>query len=211
MKQSQTNQRPEHDALADQTIRHYETRAEAFWLGTKDHDVSQNIQALLKSCPETRPLQILDLGCGPGRDLKTFMDLGHAPTGLDACPVFCDMARAHASCPVWHQDFRHLNLPANTFHGIFANASLFHVPKPLLPTVLKQLHDSLKNNGILFSSNPRGNGEGFDGSRYGNYMEIEDYQEFLQDAGFSLVDHYYRPADNPRNEQPWLAVVAKRR
>ena len=74
------------------------------------------------------PFAILDFGCGPGRDLKTFADLGHAPVGLEGAAPFADMARAHSGCEVWQQDFLALDLPAERFDGVFANAALFHVP-----------------------------------------------------------------------------------
>ena len=68
------------------------------------------------------------------------------------------MARRHGY-EVWEQNFLKLNLPANRFDGIFANAALFHVPSQELPQVLLELHGSLKPRGVLFSSNPHGHNE----------------------------------------------------
>ena len=56
-------------AITARTLSHYDERAEDFWEGTRDHDVQQNIEALLRHIRGTPPLQILDFGCGPGRDL----------------------------------------------------------------------------------------------------------------------------------------------
>lgn len=117
------------------TLAHYRHSAEAFREGTRDHDVSQNIAALLRHLTFPAPLRILDLGCGPGRDLQTFRQLGHAPVGLDGCPEFARMARDNGF-EVWLQDFLALDLPSQSFHGVFANASLFHVPGQELPRVL---------------------------------------------------------------------------
>ena len=76
------------------------------------------------------------------------------------------MAAAHSDCPVWHQNFLKLDLPRNHFDGVYANASLFHVPSSELERVLGQLHQSLKKQGVLFSSNPRGEDEeGWNGDR----------------------------------------------
>ncbi len=191
------------------TIAHYRRHAHAFWQGTKDHDVSQNYNALLEALPKDQPLTILDLGCGPGRDLKYFKSLGHVAVGLDGCPEFCQMARSYTGCEVWQQEFQNLSLPQNHFDGIFANASLFHVAKLDFVAVLKHLHAALKPNGALFTSNPRGSGEHFDGERFAFYMEFDEYQKYLTEAGFSVVHHYYRPKDRPQNEQPWLAVVSR--
>jgi SAM-dependent methyltransferase len=191
-------------------IAHYEENAESFRIGTQDHDVSQNIAALLDALPKEKTLDILDFGCGPGRDMRIFKALGHLPVGLDGCKEFCKMAREQSGCPTLNQQFLKLELEGNSYDGIFANASLFCIPSQELPRVLKELHSALKNDGILFSSNPRGNAEGWQGQRYGHYMEFETSQLFLQQAGFKIIEHYYRPAGKPREEQPWLAIVSQR-
>jgi SAM-dependent methyltransferase len=189
------------------TLKHYSQRAEAFEEGTRAHDVSQNITALLHAIEGKAPFAILDFGCGPGRDLKTFADLGHLPVGLDGAAPFVAMARAQGS-EVWQQDFLELDLPAERFDGIFANAALFHVPASALPRVLLQLRTTLKPRGVLFSSNPRGNGEeGWIQGRYGVFHSLETWRRYLTTAGFSEIAHYYRPAGLPRNQQPWLASV----
>nr|CRH06448.1 Putative SAM-dependent methyltransferases [Candidatus Magnetococcus massalia] len=196
------------DNSSQRTLAHYELTAESFWQATHDHDVSQNITAFLDALPADSGLQLLDFGCGPGRDLLTFKQAGHLATGLDGCASFCQMARERTGCRVWQQDFLQLELPTEQFHGIYANASLFHVPGKWLPKVLGQLRAALKPKGILFSSNPRGDREEWRGERYGNFMELEPYSKQLQQAGFKLLHHYYRPAGKPREEQPWLAVVS---
>ena len=138
------------------TLADYEQRAEDFREGTRQHDVSQNIAALLRHIQGQAPFTILDFGCGPGRDLQTFSALGHVPIGLDGSPSFVDMARRDSSCTVWLQDFLKLDPEAERFDGVFANASLFHVPGQELPRVLRQLRATLKADGVLFCSNPRG-------------------------------------------------------
>jgi len=197
--------------VADATLADYQAVAEAFWAGTRDHDVSQNIQALLRHLPGERPLDILDLGCGPGRDLKTFAALGHRPVGVDGTPAFVDMARAHSGCPVWAQSFLALDLPDAAFDGVFANASLFHVPTEALPRVLRRLHATLRPQGVLFCSNPRGDDRaGWHGGRYGVYHSLEGWRRWMSDAGFVELEHYYRPTGLPRAQQPWLASVWRR-
>ncbi len=200
------------DSIASLTLQHYNQCAEDFREGTRDHDVSQNIAALLRHIQGEAPYQILDFGCGPGRDLKTFRALGHSAIGLDGCPRFVEMARADSGCEVWLQNFLELELPAARFDGIFANAVLFHVPSQELPQVLRQLHASLKPGGVLFSSNPRGaNQEGWHGERYGAYHDLASWRAQLSATGFVELEHYYRPAGLPRAQQPWLASVWRRR
>ena len=194
--------------LVDRTVDHYQTRAEAFWQGTRDHDVSQNIDALLRHIQSAVPFSILDFGCGPGRDLVNLLQRGHHPIGLEGAPALAEMARAHSGCEVWQQDFLSLDLPAAHFDGVFANASLFHVPRQELPRVLRQLHATLKAGGVLFSSNPRGdNQETVSGERYGAYYDLAVWREYLVAAGFVELEHYYRPPGLPREQQPWLASL----
>ena len=192
--------------ISDRTVGHYNSNALSFWEGTRDHDVSQNINALLTAILTEGPLRILDLGCGPGRDLIDLSARGHTPVGLDGSESLCAMARMHSGCEVLHQDFLALDLPENSFDGVFANASLFHVPSQELSQVLEKLHESLVAGGVLFSSNPRGpNTEGWNGDRYGAYYDYDVWERFLLKAGFEPIDHYYRPSGLPREHQPWLA------
>lgn len=194
--------------IASLTLEHYEHRAQDFSAGTRDHDVSQNIAALLRHIEGEGPFTILDLGCGPGRDLKTLAQLGHRAIGLDGAAAFVAMARTDTGCELWQQDFLRLKLPAAHFDGIFANASLFHVPSRELPRVLRELHAALKPRGVLFSSNPHGhNEEGWNRGRYGAYHDLETWRGHMLDAGYEELEHYYRPTGLPREQQPWLASV----
>src|ERR1700704_783669 len=130
--------------IVDLTLAQYNHGADDFWAGTREPDVSQNIAALLQYIEGDPPFTILDFGCGPGRDLKAFAQRGHVAVGLEGAADFAAMARAHSGCEVWQQDFLKLDLPDRYFDGVFANASLFHVPAQELPRVLRELHDTLK-------------------------------------------------------------------
>ena len=166
--------------IAELTIGHYNRHAEAYWQGTRDHDVRQNIAALLPNIEARAPFAILDLGCGPGRDLVAFTALGHVAVGVEGAATLAAMARANSGCEVWQQDLLALDLPKQRFDGVFANAVLFHVPSQELSRVLRQLHETLKPGGVLFSSNPHGrNEEGWHGERYGAYHDLQTWRRYL--------------------------------
>lgn len=194
--------------LAETTIEYYDRFARAFWDGTRHHDVSQNYAALLNAIASEPPYSILDLGCGPGRDLIYFRSRGHEAVGLDGSREFVAMAQANSGCEVLHQDLLSMRLPEGRFDGIFANASLFHVPRQELPRVLRELHVTLKQRAVLFSSNPRGNNEeGWSDGRYACFFDLDTWSDYVTAAGFVELDHYYRPPGLPRERQPWLATV----
>ena len=201
------------DDIAARTLGHYEANAAEFWEGTRDHDVAQNRAALLDALDGAPPLRILDLGCGPGRDLAAFRAAGHAPVGLDGCAAFVAMARAHSGCEVLHQSFFALDLGERRFDGVFANASLFHAPRAVLPRVLAALHATVVPGGALFCSNPRAFGdevEGWQDDRYGCYLTIEGWRRVVTEAGFVYERHYLRPPGAPPERQPWLAMTCRR-
>jgi SAM-dependent methyltransferase len=205
-----TTKPPDLEKITDVTLEHYNGRAEDFWIGTRDHDVSQNIAAMLQHVEGQPPFSVLDFGCGPGRDLKAFTDRGHHVVGLEGSARFVEMAREQGF-EVWEQNFLKLDLPASRFDCIFANASLFHVPSSELPRVLSELNATLKPGGVLFSSNPRGNNdEGWNNGRYGAYHDLDAWRGFMTGAGFIELTHYYRPEGLPPEQQPWLASVWRR-
>ncbi len=202
---------PKLDDVTARTLAHYDANAVDFERGTEDHDVSQNLAALMRPIDGPPPWTILDFGCGPGRDLKAIAALGHVAVGLDGSAAFVRRARAATGATVLHQNFVALDLPGGAFDGIFANASLQHVPRAALPGVLQALRDALKPRGVLFASIPRGDGdEGWHGDRYSVFHDLDGWRHFVTTAGFVEIEHYYRPPGRPFAEQRWLATVWRR-
>ena len=194
--------------MSEITIGHYDRVADDYWYGTRNHDVSQNYEAFLEAIEGKPPYDILDLGCGPGRDLQYFNSLGHAVIGLDGSEALVSLARLNSGCEVLQQNFLAMKLPKCRFDGVFANASLFHVPSQELPRILLEVSTTLKSRGVLFCSNPRGNNEeGLGGSRYSCFFDLNTWRDYVVDAGFNEVHHYFRPTGLPRHRQPWLATV----
>ncbi len=122
--------------------------------------------------------------------------------------AFVTMARRYSGCEVLHQDFLAMVLPESHFDGVFANASLFHVPSQELPRVLLELSTTLRPRGVLFCSNPRGNNEeSLSGDRYSCFLDLDTWRHYATAAGFFEVQCYFRPPGLPCHKQPWLATV----
>eukprot|EP01063_Lacrimia_lanifica_P005709 TRINITY_DN13449_c0_g1_i1.p2 TRINITY_DN13449_c0_g1~~TRINITY_DN13449_c0_g1_i1.p2 ORF type:complete len:216 (+),score=39.42 TRINITY_DN13449_c0_g1_i1:63-710(+) len=198
------------------TIADYDAVADAFHGGNLDHDVSQNLGAMLKALGDRPGMDILDLGCAGGRDLAALTKRGHRAVGLEGSTRFCELARAFSGCAVLHQNLCELDLPLEAFDGVFANAVLFHVPSSALPGVLRELHGALRPGGVLFSSNAHGFGkdkEGWTGGRTPGarswvcWLSEASWSRYMRAAGFDLVESYYRPPGRPREQQPFLATV----
>lgn len=118
------------------------------------------------------------------------------------------MARAFSGAEVWVQDFIALDLPEALFDGIFANASLFHVPAQSIETTLAALWRALRPGGVLFSSNPRGHDEqGFADGRFGVFYREDTWLQLVKNCGFQPVRQYFRPSGAAPDKQPWFATV----
>ena len=199
------------------TIADYDAVAAAFDAGNKNHDVSQNIDALLGAIAAgragdalggvaadqgaDRPV-IVDLGCAGGRDLVALTTRGCEAWGVEGSPAFCELARRAApGCTVLEQDFVDMDLPAESFDGAFANASLFHVPSESLPDVLRRIFESLKPGGVFFASNAHGFGEDKEGWTDGRtpatrswvcWLSEATWRRYCEAAGFTFLHSYYR-------------------
>lgn len=91
---------------------------------------------------------VLDAGCGPGRDLTRFTTAGRRPVGLDACPEFVTIARRYG--PVVLGDLRNLPFEDHTFAGVWACASLVHLPDPDTAVALAGLARVCATGGPIF-------------------------------------------------------------
>lgn len=190
------------------TIAAYDQMADAYWEETRDRDLQGDYDLFLRHLEGTGPFDLLDLGCGPGRDLRYFAGLGHRAVGLDGSARFVAMARVHSGCKVLRQDFRTLRLAAQRFDGVFASASLFHIPPADLPRVLATVHTTLKPRGVLLALNPRGRDEqGWLGDRFCCYYRLSSWRRKVRDAGFVELAHAYRPSGVPRAKQQWVTTV----
>lgn len=137
--------------------------------------------------------EILDLGCGSGRDALYFWEKGASVTGMDISSELIKIARKTAPhCEFLVMDFEEMDFPENSFDGAWASASLLHLKKDRILRVLKKVHKFLKPNGLFFLLMRTGEGERFTVERRGNadlkrfyvYYQPEELQKLLRKASF---------------------------
>ncbi len=138
------------------------------------------------------PARILDLGCGPGRDVRIFTELGHQPTALELNPSFIEMATPHGE--VITGDIRDIDsiFPPQTFDGVWAQASLVHLSATETKAVLRSLHSILTSSGHLYACVPSVGETGWreetDGRRWYTTWPRDSFTREVADAGFTIDD-----------------------
>lgn len=145
-----------------ETTRFYDANAETFRDRTVALDMTELYEPFLERLePEAH---ILDAGCGPGRDIKNLSDLGYRVTGLDASAEMVRLARELSGQTVHHMPFQAIEW-TEVFDGVWACASLLHVPKGELPTVFNNITQAMKPGGTFYCSFKYGKGERKRGAR----------------------------------------------
>lgn len=191
------------------SVEFYEENAEDFFRGSVDADMAagwQDFSALLK--PGGR---VLDVGCGSGRDALALTRLGFRVTAIEASPKLAALARAHTGLPVRVMTFDDIDWRA-AFDGIWACASLLHVPRADLPAVMIRVRDALALGGVLWMSFKYGTEERqTPGRRFTDLDEAGAEALLGAVGGLSIISmnitEDVRPA---RPGERWLSVLCRR-
>ncbi len=198
-----------HQDLAEQTIEYYNQYAEQFAERTAGADMSFCRDVFLKYLPEHA--LILDAGCGSGRDSRIFREKGYRVCAIDASEEMCRVAARRIGRLVQCMRFEEMAWQEH-FDGIWACASLLHVPRCELPAVLGKFHQALKPGGMLYASFKYGSGEE---ARLGRFFsdyrlgELED--AFLRDGLFSLAESFETEDARPDyKEKPWVNIIVRK-
>ena len=188
------------------TIDYYNQNAEAFVQGTLYADMHEHYNRFLPYLPEQA--RILDLGCGSGRDTLFFLKQGYSVVPVDGSMEVCKEAERILGFDVRCLRFEDLDYH-NEFDGIWACASLLHVPKADIMTVMNKVAEALKPNGVLYASFKYGSGEGIKGERFFNYYKEDFIDSVLPGAGFICKEYWVSNDVRPdRQEEKWLNLIA---
>ena len=187
---------------------YYTNNASQFFMDTVDVDMTSFYEEFLAAIP--RGGLLLDAGCGSGRDTKAFLCRGYRVVAFDASPEIAKLAHQHTNHPIGVRTFLEISEEAS-YDGIWACASLLHVPESDLPEAFFRLWRSLKPAGVLYASFKLGSGERHDGNRHFTDATEPRLRQWLQ--GFADVESIRcwttddrRPG---RNEQ-WLNAIVRR-
>jgi SAM-dependent methyltransferase len=190
--------------ITRQTYQRYASRfARNHWSA----DLSRGYQAF--GARLERGAHILEIGCGPGRDIAGLRAIGFQVTGVDLSLAMLGEARERVGGDLLAGDMLHL--PMNTqFDGAWLAASLLHIPKKQAPAVLNEVGRLLRRDGLMYVSLKSGQGEEWQGNREGQrffaYYEMPELEAVIEATGFAVIESW----DERIAATTWLSVVGQK-
>ncbi|MFP4247126.1 MAG: class I SAM-dependent methyltransferase [Halochromatium sp.] len=193
---------------SDPTLAYYDCEAQSFFATTVDVDMSSLYKRFLREL--VGGAAILDAGCGSGRDARAFRERGYAVTAMEPCPALAALAEAHCGLSVEIRRFQDIDW-VGRFDGIWACASLLHVPLAELPDVLQRLAHALRPGGILYVSFKLGRGEREHGGRRFTDLDEAGLTELLRLVPALTVAEIWTTADRrpDREDERWLNALLR--
>ena len=195
--------------MKNSTLEYYDHNAEQFFKTTADVDFTGTQDRFLR-CLEPGS-RILDLGCGSGRDARYFLEKGYQVDATDGSAEICRLASEYTGIPVKQMLFSELDA-VSEYDGIWACASILHLPEEELRDVMHRIGTALKEDGIFYTSFKYGDFAGERNGRYFRDFTEESFREFLKDFHeFRMTDQWITCDVRPnRGEERWLNVLLRR-
>ncbi len=190
------------------TVEYYNQNAESFIRTTLPIDMSSSRDRFLRRVlPGGR---VLDAGCGSGRDSRAFMQQGYSVVAFDASSEMCRMATEYIRQKVLQMRFDEMDFDEE-FDGVWACASILHVPVDELPDVLAKIRKALKKKGILYVSFKYGEGPAQRGDRTFSDFREGSAKKLLSAAGFEVIECGVTSDIRPgRGDEKWVNVIARK-
>jgi 8-oxo-dGTP diphosphatase len=199
------------------TLNSYEASASDYTTNTSDLHPKEEAQKFITRLPSGA--KIVDIGCGPGRDAKVFSSFCLEVIGVDFSAKMIELAKQNApSCSFYVMDIEKLTFAPESFHGIWANCALLHVPKQNIPSVLDKMRMILKPKGVLYLSVKRSHiNESFaaDGrygglEKYWSFYEPDELVKLLNEAKFQIVDVDIANKSSDYHTHPIIKIFAEK-
>ncbi len=191
----------------DKTLDYYNQNADAFVEHTRDVPFEETQNKFMALIPKGG--YILDFGCGAGRDTKFFLSKGYNVEAIDGSPKLCELTSEYTGIKVKNMFFQDL-VEHEKYDGIWACASILHLPKDELKEVVKKMIEALKPGGYIYSGFKYGDFEGVKSSgRYFTNFTEETFKAFISDiSGIELVEAWVTYDVRPgREDEKWLNVI----
>ena len=194
----------------DKTLKYYNENAQSFASGTvsvKFREVQDKF--LEKLNPDA---YILDFGCGAGRDTKYFLSRGYQIDAIDGSEQLCRIASKYTGIKVRQMLFQELD-EKEKYDGIWACASILHLPKKQLREVLKNMYAALKSKGWIYTSFKYGEFEGERNGRYFTDFTTDTFKDFIHDMhGLKIEEQWITGDVRPgRGEEKWLNLLLQKK
>ncbi len=185
------------------TLNYYELNADEFVTQTQMLPFAGVQNRFLMRLPQGG--HILDFGCGSGRDTRAFLRQGFQVTAVDGSAKMCRLASEFTGIPVKQMRFQELD-DKNAYDGIWACASILHLPKNELPGVMVRMREALKDHGLIYTSFKYGDFEGWIGERYFTYFTWKSFRDMIAGIkGLEIEEIWLTPDSRPeRADQQWL-------
>lgn len=195
--------------MKNSTLEYYDQNAEQFFKTTADVDFTDTQDRFLQYLQLGS--RILDLGCGSGRDARYFLEKGYQVDATDGSAEICRLASEYTGIPVRQMLFNELDAEEE-YDGIWACASILHLPEEELRDVMHRIGTALKEDGIFYTSFKYGDFAGERNGRYFRDFTEESFREFLTDFHeFRMTDQWITSDVRPnRGEERWLNVLLRR-
>lgn len=191
--------------MNDVTLEYYEENSQTFVESTLSVNMSGFYSEFLSHVQPGG--HILDLGCGSGRDSREFIKRGFRVTAIDGSPTLCQLAEQVIGQPVLHLQFQDLSYQEE-FDGIWACASLLHLPLQQIPDILKKIVDALKPNGALYLSFKYGHFEGVRGGRYYTDLDENTLSKLIKNSGgLCIVKTWLTNDARAESNDRWINMI----
>ncbi len=191
--------------MIDKNVEYYNQNADSFFAGSLTADMSEVQNRFLSYVPTGG--RILDAGCGSGRDSKAFLDAGYEVVSFDASEEMCKRASEYIGQDVLNMRFEDVCYD-HEFDGIWACATLLHVPMDELPGIMRKMHAALKTNGAMYASFKYGDGTTTRGERLFSDFTEKSIIPLFEAAGFEIVSDIVGNDSRPgREDEKWVNVI----
>ena len=194
----------------DKTLKYYNENAQSFASGTVSVKFTKVQDKFLEKLnPDA---YILDFGCGAGRDTKYFLSRGYQVDAVDGSEQLCRIASEYTGIKVRQMLFQALD-EKEKYDGIWACASILHLPKKQLREVLKNMYAALKSKGWNYASIKYGEFEGERNGRYFTDFTTDTFKDFIHDMHDLKIEEHWITGDvRPgRGEEKWLNLLLQKK